>query len=77
MSEKIEVTLDKEVYDRLMEMQVPPHQDINDVIGRLLHHAGRPSPESLDMESENRHRNYDEELEANDQGVYTSSGISP
>lgn len=77
MSEKVEVTLDKELYDRLTELQVPPYNDVNAVIGRLLHHSGRKSREAVAIESEGRRRSYAEEIQANSDGVYASSGISP
>ena len=75
MSEKVEVTLDRAVYDRLLESQVPPHNDINAVIGRLLFHGGRKSREATQLEAE-RHYSFEEELQRDRDGIYAGSGIA-
>ena len=75
MSGKVEVTLDRAVYDRLLELQVPPHNDINAVIERLLYHGGRKSREAMQLEAE-RHYSFEEELERDREGIYAGSGIA-
>ena len=39
MSNQVQVSLDEAVYNRLLELQVPPLNDINSVIDRLLFHS--------------------------------------
>ena len=76
MANQIEVSLDQEVYDRLIELQVPPYNRVSDVIERLLYHGGRKSKEAIALESEEHHFSYEEELERANEGIYDSSGIS-
>lgn len=75
MSKQVQVTLDQAVYDRLLELKVPPYNDINAVVGRLLFHSGRKSREATQLEAE-RHYSFEEELQRNLDGVYAGSGIS-
>ena len=76
MKEQVQVTLDRKVYERLLELGVPPHNSINDVIERLLFHAGRPSREAIALEGEGRHFSMEEELQRASDGVYDASAIS-
>lgn len=76
MSNKVQVELDQAVYDRLLELKVPPYNDINSVIERLLFHAGRKSDAVMQLESDTRHYSFEEELQREKDGVYAGSGIS-
>lgn len=76
MSEQIQVTLDKKIYDRLLELEVPPYSDINSVIERLLYHGGHRSHEAIALESEEQHFTMEEELRRASEGLYSGSGIS-
>lgn len=76
VKEQVHVTLDRKLYNRLIELEVPPYNTINDVIDRLLYHAGRPSREALALESEGKHYSMEEELQRAMDGVYDSSSIA-
>jgi len=76
MSDQVQVSLDKAVYERLLELQVPPHSDISSVIERLLVHEGRKSGAAIQLEAETRHYTFEEELQRYRDGVYAGSGIS-
>jgi hypothetical protein len=39
MSNQVQVSLDEAVYNRLLELQVPPLNEVNSVIERLLFHT--------------------------------------
>lgn len=74
MNDQVQVTLNRKLYDRLLELEAPPYGDINAVIDRLLFHAGRGAPP---MAADERHYTYAEELERAATGVYDGSGIAP
>ena len=76
MSEQVQVTLDRKLYNRLLELEVPPYNTVNDVIDRLLFHAGRPSREAVALEEEEKHYSMEEELQRAMDGVYDSSSIA-
>ncbi|MCW8829498.1 MAG: hypothetical protein OQK94_10650 [Gammaproteobacteria bacterium] len=76
MNEQVQVTLDKKLYDRLLELEVPPYNDVNAVIDRLLYHAGRSSREATQLESEETHYTMEDELRRASEGVYAGSGIN-
>jgi len=70
------VWLTQAVYNRLLELQVPPCNDINSVIERLLFHAGRKSNAVIQLEADERHYSYEEEVQREMDGVYAGSGIA-
>ncbi len=76
MSNQVKVSLDQEVFDRLLELQVPPYNDVNSVIERLLFHSGRKSNAAIQLEAETRHYSFEEEVQREMDGVYAGSGIS-
>lgn len=76
MSNQVQVSLDEAVYNRLLELQVPPLNDVNSVIERLLFYAGRKSSAAIQLEAETRHYSFEEELQRERDGVYAGSGIS-
>lgn len=75
MNTKVQVTLDKALYDRLMELEVPPYNDINSVIERLLYHAGHKSRAAIALEEEEKALTLEDELKRSSEGVYAGSGI--
>ena len=75
MGKQVQVTLDQAVYDRLLELKVPPYNDVSAVVERLLFHSGRKSCEATQLEAE-RHYSFEEELQRDIDGVYAGSGIS-
>ena len=76
MAKQVEIKIDQALYDRLLELQVAPYSDINAVIERLLYHSGHKSREVQQLEAEEHHFSFDEEVERDRDGVYVSSGIS-
>jgi hypothetical protein len=76
MDKQVQVMLDQTVYDRLLELRVAPYSDINAVIERLLFHSGHKSREAIQLEAEEHHYSFEEELKRDRDGVYASSGIS-
>lgn len=77
MNDQVQVTLDKKLYERLLELEVPPYNDVNAVIDRLLYHAGRGSREANQLESEETHYTMEDEVRRASEGVYAGSGIAP
>ena len=75
MEKQVQITLDQAVYDRLLELKVPPFNDINAVVKRLLYHNGRKSREAAQVEND-RHYSFEDELQRDRDGVYAGSGIS-
>lgn len=76
MSNQVQVSLNEAVYNRLLELQVPPYNDANSVIERLLFHAGRKSNAAIQLEAETRHYSFEEEMQRYMSGVYAGSGIA-
>lgn len=77
MSRERQICVDEEVYQRLLELCIPPVTDIGEVVKRLLYNeAGRPSRAVRELDDELRHRSMAEERQADLDGYYGSSGIS-
>lgn len=74
MTDQIQITIDREVYDRLQMLMVPPISDANAVIRELLYHDGRASPAAVALGAAERHFTYEQELERSSQGVYDCGG---
>jgi hypothetical protein len=74
MANQVQVLLDHKVYERLLELQVAPIGSINDVIDRLLFHSGHKSREAVDLEAEEKHFSFEEEVERTKAGVYDTAG---
>ena len=71
MNNPVSVTVDKTVYDQLINLQAASGQDINDVIARLLFHGER----KMRLEGEEPHYTMEQELQRERDGVFASSGI--
>lgn len=76
MSEQVQISLDREVYDQLQVLMVPPISDINAAIRSLLYHEGRISEAALAAKAETQHFSYDQELERAKLGVYECGGAT-
>lgn len=76
MADQIQITVDRDVYDRLLSLQVPPYSDINAVIDRLLFHAGRKSREAIMLEAEEHNYTFEEEVKRASEGILAGSGIA-
>ena len=74
MTDQIQILIDREVYDRLQTLMVPPISDANAVIKELLYHDGRTSRAAVALEAAEQHFTYAQELERSIQGVYECGG---
>lgn len=74
MNEPIQITIERDVYDRLRMLMVPPLSDANAVIRSLLLEDGHASPAALGVEASTRHFSYAQELERAKAGVYDYGG---
>ena len=74
MSEQIQISVDRDVYERLLLLMVPPISDANAVIRSLLHHNGRTSDAARMTANAERHFTYAEELERARMGIYEGGG---
>jgi hypothetical protein len=74
MTDQIQITIDREVYDRLQMLMAPPISDANAVIKELLYHDGRTSPAAAALEASEQHFTFAQELERSSQGVYECGG---
>lgn len=73
MTEQVQVFIDREIYDRLQTLMVPPINDANAVIGALLFHDGRRSRAAIALEASMPYT-FEQELERSRQGVYECGG---
>ncbi len=76
MSDQIQITIDREIYDRLQMLMVPPISDVNAAIEALLFHDGHASRAALALEASEQHFTYEQELERAQRGVYDSGGCT-
>jgi len=74
MTDKVQVVIDRDVYERLQMLMVPPFSDANAVIRELLIRDGRGSPAATSLEADEQHFTYAQELERASQGVYECGG---
>lgn len=74
MTDQILIPIDREVYDRLQMLMVPPVSDPNAVIKELLYHDGRSSRAAVALEASEQHFTYAQELDRSNQGVYECGG---
>ena len=52
MADQIQIAIDRDVYERLQQLMVPPISDANAVIQSLLFHDGRASRASIALEAD-------------------------
>ena len=74
MNNQIQISVDPEVYDRLLTLMVPPFSDANAVIKELLYQDDRISPVAVAVGAAERHFTYAQKLERSMQGVYECGG---
>jgi len=74
MTNQIKISIDPEIYDRLQMLMVPPISDANAVIKDLLYRDGRTSPIAADLEAEEHHFSYAQEIDRANRGIYDSGG---
>lgn len=76
MSNQVQVTIDRDVYDRLMLLEIPPIDDINGAIKSLLEYEGHPSPAVMAAGIAGHHFSMSEEMERTKAGVYDCGGAT-
>jgi len=76
MTEQIQISLDRDIYERLQMLMVPPVSDINAAIRSLLFQDGRTSPAAIAVEAGAQHFTYEQELERARLGVYEGGGAT-
>jgi len=79
MTEQIQISIDREVYDRLKILMVPPISDANAVIKALLCQDGlcqdgRASGAAIAVGAAGQHFSMEQELERAKSGVYDGGG---
>lgn len=74
MTDQIKISVDREVYDQLLMLMVPPISDANAVIKELLTLDGRASPASVALGASEQHYTMEQELERTRQGIYEGGG---
>ncbi len=73
MTDQVQISIDREIYDRLLILMVPPISDVNAVLKELLFQDGRASPASVALGATEQHFTMEQELERARQGIYDSS----
>lgn len=74
MTDQIQILVDRDVYNQLMMLMVPPVSDANAVIRELLFQEGHVSRGAVALGASERHFTYEQELERSAQGVYECGG---
>ncbi|MEO8419433.1 MAG: hypothetical protein ABI475_11985 [Methylophilaceae bacterium] len=73
MTDQVQISISREIYDRLLMLMVPPISDVNAVLKELLYRDGRASPASIALGAAEQHFTMEQELERTRQGIYDSS----
>lgn len=76
MTDQIQISVDRDTYERLEMLMVPPFNDANAVIRGLLLEEGHASPASVALGASEHHFTMAEELERTSQGVYDCGGAT-
>ena len=74
MTDQIQISVDREVYDRLLMLMVPPFSDANAVIKELLTQDGRASHAAVALGASEQHYTMEQERERTRQGIYDGGG---
>lgn len=74
MTDQIQISIDRDIYDRLQMLMVPPINDANAVIKELLYHDGHTSRGASALEASEQHYTYAQELERSSLGIYDCGG---
>lgn len=76
MTDQVSINIDRDVYERLQMLMVPPVSDANAAIRALLYHDGHASRAAVALEADEQHFTYAEELERASRGVYDCGGAT-
>jgi hypothetical protein len=73
MTDQIKISIDREVYDRLLMLMVPPISDANRLSG-VVDSRWACQPPSVALGASEHHFTMEQELERTRQGVYEGGG---
>lgn len=76
MTDQIQITVDRDTYERLQMLMVPPISDANAVIKELLLQEGHASPAFIAVDASEHHFSMAQELERNRMGIYDCGGAT-
>lgn len=76
MKEQVKISIDRDLYDRLLMLMVPPIDDANAVIRELLFEGGHDSNAAVALGTAEKHFTLEQENERNLQGVYDCGGAT-
>ena len=76
MTDQIQISVDRNIYDRLQMLMVPPINDANAVIRELLFQEGHASPAAVAVGASEQHFTMEQELERTKRGVYDCGGAT-
>ncbi|OGT05684.1 MAG: hypothetical protein A2Z65_01460 [Gallionellales bacterium RIFCSPLOWO2_02_58_13] len=74
MSNQVQIMIDRDVYDSLQMLMVPPINDASSAIKSLLEYEGHASPAALALGAAGQHFSMAEELERANTGIYEGGG---
>ena len=74
MTDQIKISVDRDIYERLQMLMVPPVSDANAVIRELLFQEGHASPAAIALDASEHHYTMAQEIERNRQGIYEGGG---
>lgn len=73
MGAQVQISVDAEVYSKLMQLMVPPISDANAVIRELLFQEGHDSRAAIALAASERHFTMEEELQRASAGIFDST----
>ena len=76
MTDQIQISVERDVYDALQTLMVPPTSDANAVIRELLYQEGHASRGAIALGAAEQHFTMEQELERSKQGVYDCGGAT-
>lgn len=76
MKEQVRISIDRDLYDRLLMLMVPPIDDANAVIRELLYQGGHDSNAAVALGASEKHFTFEQEVERNAQGIYDCGGAT-
>lgn len=74
MADQVQISIDRDIYDQLQILMVPPISDANAVIRELLFHDGHSSRSALALKATEQHYTYAQENQRSKDGIYECGG---
>lgn len=76
MNDQVQIFIDRDVYECLQTLMVPPDSDANAVIRSLLYNEGHSSRAALAVKASQQHFSFKQELDRANEGVYDCGGCT-